>query len=325
MKKIVKFYKYQSLAEEKHFGFLQNYLNQQVYLTPLKNFNDPFEGRFSFVSFSPEYILSHPEAFNNILEQYRLNGEPNLTAEDLKVRLLSSEFQETLKNNPKVVKDLFSNHGALCLMGKNNNIPMWAYYADNHKGCCVEFECDFSYICEKANIDPEKIEKFISEINEGSGILSFGLKQYSQEFMFTRVRYENDMPVIHFEEFIKIQNQYEQIEYVVKNSLGVKYAEWRHENEFRLIANSNSEECGLLPLKDYAPFLKVTGVIAGSFIEQEKESRLRKLITEHNLKYYKALCSESSYKIIITLETTAKEYTGSDGRVAETMPMTELI
>lgn len=59
---ILKFYKYQPMAEEKHFSFLQNYLEQKIWLTALSDFNDPFEGCFIPV-FPPKLFLEDSEKF----------------------------------------------------------------------------------------------------------------------------------------------------------------------------------------------------------------------------------------------------------------------
>jgi hypothetical protein len=298
MNKILKFYKYQLLSEEKHFIYLQNYLNQKVWLVPLEQFNDPFEGKCSSAPLSPEFILSNLHIFDSLLKQHHLNGMPELTADEFKKLLNSEELRNYLKNNPRISE--FKKHGALCLTRKNNNIPMWAYYADNHKGYCVEFELDFTILCEVAKFDQDKIDELINIITHGSGILSRKLGEDPQAFVFGKVRYNETMPSIVFEDFIKLTSLYDQLKYIFENSVGVKSIEWKHEDEFRLIMNGNSEECGLLPLAGrLAPFLKVTGIIIGDQMEENRRKRVLDLCQNKKIRLYSATCSDSLYEIII--------------------------
>lgn len=298
--KTLKFYHYKPLSEEQHYTFLENYLKQKVWLTPLKEFNDPFEGKFTFKDFTREYVLNNSSSFNQVLKDYQKHGEPNLTANDLKARLDSPEFQQILNQQRQMVKDTFSNHGALCLTPENNNIPMWAYYANNHKGYCVEFSVDFSYIQKHAAIAPNMLDEFIHGIKTGTHILSFQLKEYGQKFVFSKVHYSHEMPSIDFEVLANINYEYEKNEYLVKNSVGVKSMDWQHESEFRLIANSNSKNSGLMSLQNYAPFLKVTGIIMGAYIEKENEEEIRKLCKKYGIPLYEAVCSKSAYALTIT-------------------------
>ncbi len=297
----VKFYHYKPLSEKQHLTFLENYLKQKVWLTPLKEFNDPFEGKFMLNT--PEYVLNNPSLFNHFLKQHQEHSEPNLTADDLKAKLCTPEFEKIFTQQSQkqyqMVKDAFSNHGALCLTPQNNNIPMWAYYANDHKGYCVEFSIDFSYIQKHAAIDPNMLADFIHGIKTGIDILSFQLKEHGQEFVFAKVRYSHEIPTIDLEVLFGITNEYKRTEYLVKNSVGVKHSDWDHEDEYRLIANSNSRNCESMSLQYYAPFLKVTAIIMGAFIQKENEDEIRKLCKTYGISLYKAVCSESAYGLTI--------------------------
>lgn len=297
---IVKFYKYLSLSKQDSFKYLRNYLKQMIWLTPLKNFNDPFEGRFKFTSITSDYVLSDPVLFDGILKKHHENGDVGLTAEMLRERLSSAEFCQELKNNSKFVKDIFSDHGVLCLTTDCADIPMWAYYADDHRGCCIEFELNFSHIQEQAGIADTKIREFMDGISNGSEILSFHLGGSPYEFVFLKVKYDANLPTIDHDQFYRLTSRYDQIEYVVKRSVGVKFIEWSHENEYRLIANANSADSGLLGLERFAPFLKVTGVIIGSRILPETDAAVRSLCNEYEVNLHVAECSESAYEIAIT-------------------------
>lgn len=307
----MKFYKYLSLSNKKSFDFVENYLEQRVWLTPLKDFNDPFEGIFSFKACSPEYILDKPNILNNTVYYLRKNGEPDLTVDDYKSRLQTPEFREAVTKLPnKIVNDMFLEHGALCLTDKNNSIPMWAYYSDNHKGCCIEFELDYSYIKDwhiKNGIGSD--ENDIKNALESGEPLIFSKKEDDNDitvFAITKIRYSEVIPDCDLKTFLEEQNneevkkEFRGIRYIIKNSIGVKYKEWEHENEYRLTTNSNSKTAGSLFLKRYVPFLKITGIIAGSKIKRKKKKRLEKLCKKYNKKLYHASVSENPYHIAIS-------------------------
>ena len=50
------------------------------------------QGRFRLKSFKPKTILSRPELFNQMLDLYRKNGEPDLNVGTFMTRLKSDEF-----------------------------------------------------------------------------------------------------------------------------------------------------------------------------------------------------------------------------------------
>jgi hypothetical protein len=227
MSNILKFYKYQPLSDGKYFTYLQNYLDQKVWLTPLEKFNDPFEGRCSLVRYSLQFVLDNPDVFNRLLKEYRLNGGiPELTEDEFKGFLNSNELRDYHSNNHVQISH-FDRHGALSLTRKNNNIPMWAYYADNHKGYCVEFELDFNHLRKSTMIEPKKLDEFIK-----------GRKFYHPNYVTTHkhlylkkfniARQYHRFLSISYDYSAKLTSEYDQLEYFVKNSVDVKSIEWEH-------------------------------------------------------------------------------------------------
>jgi hypothetical protein len=180
---------------------------------------------------------------------------------------------------------------------------MWAYYADNHKGYCVEFELDFNHMRKSTVIEPKKLDEFINNIHLGAQILSSKLRDYPQAFIFTKIRYSKTIPSISYDHSAKLTSEYDQLEYFVKNSVGVKSIEWEHEDEFRLIVNGNSEDGGLLPLEIFAPFLKVTGIITGAQMEANNRKRLLDTCKNKSIRLYNAICSDTFYEILIELDS----------------------
>ena len=299
MKKFL--YKYLPSTGDELVERLESYLNQEVWLTPLNQFNDPFEGKFHYSSIYPETVLSNPELFNQLLEEHHKNGELDLNAEEFKKRLESPEFREALENNNPGVNaiNIFESHGAICLTLRPDNIPMWAYYGNNHKGCCLEFEVDFSVVQKNTGISQENIDRFSQDISDLKTLLSFNLSDTPYHFIFLRINYENNLPSIDLDKLASLKTEYLRLQYIIRKTVGVKFIQWAHEDEIRLIVNANSRECGLLPLSRFVPFLKVTGIIIGSAMTEEDKQAVKVLSKKYGARLMTSFCSRSDYQIDI--------------------------
>ena len=289
-----KLYKYQSLAIADPFKRFVNYLDQKVWLAPLNSANDPFEG--AFISSIPE---QGTKAFNDFLV-YHQKIHPTLTAERFNQELKNPEFQKAIREGARSFsQECFKNLGILCLTSCPDDIPMWAYYGNNHSGYCLEFELDFKIIQEINKISEEDMISLIQTVQDGTGPLAFKLGGFDLTFTFFKVRYARNIPTIDFNKLHALQDDFSKIKYLAENSFGVKFEEWSHEKEFRLIASMHSQDNGLLPLNTLIPYLKITGVIMGSNMIEENKRTMALLTKEYGLKLMAATCSPSDYKISI--------------------------
>lgn len=298
-----KFYHFQSLAKDEHLGYLKKKLQQQIWLTPLDEFNDPFEGQFFFENgkITPKEIflqsdLAGQQAF---LEDYRVQ----INAAEMSDQEVTERLMECLDNPeslerwydapPLYVKETFAKFGAFCFTPDVNNIPMWANYADNHKGICVVFEIDFAFIQKSIGLSDYEFKEWKELFMTGEGVLPFHLpSDEHHKFNLFRVRYGEKFPTLNGEA-LKQHEYYERQKYLVKNAFGYKSKKWEHENEFRLIANSNGD----LDLQVYAKFIKVVGVILGISFNESNKKKVEKLCKNYNIKLYQASCSKSEYGI----------------------------
>lgn len=268
---------------------MKSYAEQKVWLTAVEDFNDPFESKHLFQALSPRTVLENRGLFDMTLQYCKINGEPDLTAEELTARLESSQFEKDARS--PILRD-FLSHGVLCLTIRNDSIPMWAYYANDHKGYCLEFEVDFSFIKNKLALSDEQIEDWMAGVKTGKDILSFSLEEF--EFVFTKVKYGDTLPTFDFDQLYKtgdskdVSAQYNIKRYITHNSVGVKFKDWAHEDEFRLISAADSKKYGALDIENNYGFLKITGIIMGSKIEKPKENLIRELALTRGLDLYKA-------------------------------------
>lgn len=271
------FYHYKPLKCLEHLIWLQNYLNQKIWFTRLDSFNDKFEGRFIYEPANAYEILNSPELFDRYYCHLK-ESNPDLTREEFK-KDLSSPDAEKLIGNPYIVNNYLQSHGALCFTLSDSNIPMWTHYANNYQGYCIVFELDLGWLYKNGRFENRRVSSvedfnhYINDIIQGQEILSFSSKlDPDKHFVLTKVSYQNQFPKIKEANLQEIMNRvkksghyYEHTKYIVQNSIGVKFEQWDYENEYRLIANTNSGASSLMDLRGY-PFLKVTGIIMGEEI-----------------------------------------------------------
>lgn len=57
------------------------------------------------------------------------------------------------------IEHVISSCGIFCCTTRYNNIPMWAHYADNHTGCCLELDVrkDLDFFCYPNQVFYDKI------------------------------------------------------------------------------------------------------------------------------------------------------------------------
>ena len=125
-------YKYRSLANLEHvFDII---LNQRLYCSTYPELNDPFEGIFETI---------------NTRASLRLRALGTLGGNPARIRGLA----ESLKTYNRV-EDLGNNANGkikICSLSSDlNDVRLWSYYADGHKG--IVFEIDFSGLEKKYKV-----------------------------------------------------------------------------------------------------------------------------------------------------------------------------
>jgi hypothetical protein len=128
----------------------------------------------------------------------------------------------------------------LCMTKKNDNILMWSYYGENHKGYCLEYDV----------ID---IVKKIRSISDIRGICLVG-----------DVRYRDKRPA---QRLPSNRFSYSYIKYYAEATF-TKFIEWEHEREYRFVifspdfAQNNTDFAGRTSLY-YVINSKVINIFAG--------------------------------------------------------------
>lgn len=171
----------------------------KIYLSTLNQFNDPFEGNMFF--FDEEELLKknwRKETFKDFIKQ-------------------------------------MNNHARICCFTsseeKQQNMPMWAYYANNHHGFCVEYKMTNS---QKKFLYPVSYDNCRVNGNALLGNLINGIVDMVQKDI-------SEMPG-------EISG-YNHLAYL---SLASKHSSWQHEKEIRaLVPLSFGEYFPAIPQKIY--------------------------------------------------------------------------
>ncbi len=136
----LRFYKYSSLATPEHLDRLRIIIqDHELYLPNLTQLNDPADGRPRLTRLSEDQVVS-------VLIEAFLNSNPGLSqdvqqAKEAQIRFnaqrlgadrLHQLFTESLHEEMKDFR-IYS------MSKRFNNLGLWAKYADDHSGYCLEF------------------------------------------------------------------------------------------------------------------------------------------------------------------------------------------
>lgn len=198
--KIYKYQKFDTLS-------ISNLKNQQIYFSDPAVFNDPYDCALEFDSekldenqykvLMKEYL---EEIFDiEILERIRVEYGEHYELDEEFINAVDTGISSALD---KIKNKLFRNKGVACFSAKPDDILMWAYYANGHKGFCLEFD---------TSTEPFN-------------------KAY-------QVKYKDSIPQLKISKIIWGDNEEHRIE-----PLLTKYTSWEHEQEYRIIHNEKNLE-----------------------------------------------------------------------------------
>lgn len=201
--KINELFKYRSNEGEHSLDILSN--NRFYFSTP-NQFNDPFDASipFDYSLVSKKYLMDM--AKRNTTGHDRKSRRLNQKKLYRKVSAQRGNFGSvTYQSQIEYVNETI---GIFCLSQEPDNLLLWSYYANSHKGFCIGF-------------DYEKLKRSINHTNprlvkEGKGFLQIEQVIYSQSY-----------PRINPETFDTVQK------FILP--LKTKSHHWSHEKEYRII------------------------------------------------------------------------------------------
>lgn len=303
---VLRLYMYQPLIEwpkdqeEKEWQRrLTKTLEQKIWFSPLSGLNDPFERNFNLVS-NPEFVQQTPDLLQMHLDFIK-EEQPDITPAEFLTMLNSADFRKAYEQlSRSLIRTMFSEHGVACFTNDPSNIPMWAHYANRHRGYCIIFDFDFSVIGKATGLLPENETQYFNDVVAGKEIVTYNYDQGPIIFVFTKVRYAKTPQIVRIEELYPLQDDpYRSTKYLANKTLGIKCHQWQYENEYRLVANANSAEINSnFNLPDC---LKVTGIIIGTGVTNAETDIFDQVCNQHRCPLYAAHYSETEYKIDHTL------------------------
>lgn len=190
--------KYYSLNDDKKINEskIQYLKEEKIFLSSFTGFNDPFEGKF--FRFDRERLENCGWDKDFVVEHYYS------IAEAFKYTCLSDTDE--------------------------NNMPMWAYYANNHQGFCVEY-----LLCDKQ-------KKYVFPVTYEPERVSANAITTNLLYEYMKMREEGKEPTDTSSE----ANVYLQMMIL---SLAAKHKSWEHEKEYRIICHR--EDFPAIPSRIY--------------------------------------------------------------------------
>ena len=219
---------------------------------------------------------SAPISFNDVFdsdiatdEKALFNSSLKLASRDISIRKgspmwiqLKNKVRTELKSLCQTFEEMKKTTGITCLSEKYDSLLMWAHYANNHRGICVEYE--------------------LLEINE------------QLNFAPVPIIYDNDRAV-----YSSIDDN--PIEVFIK-SLTSKSSEWSYEKEWRIIQDDKACGNSWDYQKNGALLDMITphSIILGCMVNPEFEKDMKEYCEENEINLYKMEKDPHFYKLIKT-------------------------
>jgi len=129
---INRLYRYRSMESKELQGIFEN---REIYLPNPTSFNDPFECR-------PNIIIHRGKVSRELyIKGIRKKLRPYLNKKQKELYIREAKMilsdQERLN---KLFESFMKGIGIYCLSTTKDDILMWSYYSDSHKGLCLEFD-----------------------------------------------------------------------------------------------------------------------------------------------------------------------------------------
>ncbi len=145
----------------------------------------------------------------------KIRRDPDLTG----IKEVRKKFQyETEKTDEKYAdwfyskleKGALDNDGVVCFSYLNNHILMWAHYAEDHKGMCLEFHCEHSSGLQELGLLPVLYDKHYAEVPFNKILEEEGMAA-TYYFKFINWEYEKDVRLVLHEQQKELVNYHEKM------------------------------------------------------------------------------------------------------------------
>ena len=198
-----KLFKYESFSIQS----LLNLKNQTIYFSSPSGFNDPYD-----CALKAELNDPTTEELQALKKLYLSKKWPAHVIEGLKAKPLEKLkpilVRAARDAHEKVIETFIEHRGVSCFSEVNDELLMWAHYADKYQGFCLEFSTD-TELFEKA-----KKVKYVDKMPSLNmfSIYENGQRQQILELFCTKSKawkYEKEWRVIHHDADTKFTYPYD--------------------------------------------------------------------------------------------------------------------
>jgi hypothetical protein len=133
-------YKYRDLSGSNRDYIRQTIVENKVWFSSPEDFNDPFDCKVH-ASFS-----GSRKAWERHMRELQKKYRPRLNRQQRQAEVARIFKVEKRHKNPAVfanviseVQQAYNEWGVFCLSERNDDILMWSYYANGHRGICLGF------------------------------------------------------------------------------------------------------------------------------------------------------------------------------------------
>lgn len=134
-------YRYTHLDGNRREYARQVVVDSTLYFTASNAFNDPLDCRVPLSYKASELKIKH------YWREYIKDTQPPNTRISSKKKQINAMFKDSLtpagqKRLSTGVFDFMDRHGILCLSSVRDDMLMWSYYANGHRGICFRLRTD---------------------------------------------------------------------------------------------------------------------------------------------------------------------------------------
>lgn len=232
-----------------------------MYLPQLSELNDPFEGSLlcDEGKVGDFYVSNNLDELMGYIEE-ELDGEDydENHFKDLGKLCLRSQSYDKLSEIRRV---LTGEIYVICLSGRKDITSLWAHYADNHRGICIEYDL--------VNTKTEIFKNLCFPI------------EYLEDYDLTKdVKYSFNKKSFNLNLKIK--------------PLLLKAKDWSYEEEWRIIFDDSIKD--FYPYEPYIKFLKPQKVYMGMNISEKDEKLIKNICKIKEIPLFKAIKDKDKYK-----------------------------
>ncbi len=180
----------------------------ELWYSAPKDVNDPFDCKFK-LHVADSTDAEWEEYYDKLIRDYPIKTLECENAKTIKIWRTSPALVKNI--GVDTFKDHYEDSSIYCFSKRKNSIPMFSYYADEHRGIAIEFQ--FSHIELPCGIPIGKLEN--------------SKPSHDGKIIIGDVKYPSTFPELNYHR-LRGQDQ------LVYSLIFTKYFEWNHEDEFRI-------------------------------------------------------------------------------------------